>query len=150
MRTFVFRKSTPLLSFCKSFLNSEFCCQRIIELENCKSDKFDLQKLIQMCRELNNAYTKNSFFTIGILVRAIIDHVPPIFNKLNFSEVAGSYSGGKSFSDEMKNLDAFSRKIADRFLHGQIRNKEVLPTFNQVNFSNALDSLLGEIVRMLK
>ena len=85
-----------------------------------------------------------------MLVRAIIDHVPPIFNCKNFSEVGNNYAGSKSFKDAMIHLDKSSRKIADQYLHGQIRSSEVLPNATQVNFSTDLDFLLGEIVRILK
>jgi site-specific recombinase XerD len=120
------------------------------ELEACKSSKFDLQKLIQLCRELNVAYSKNAILSIGILVRVIIDHVPPIFGKTNFSEVVGSHPGGRSFREAMNTLEVYSRKVADAVLHTQIRNKEVLPTFNQVDFRSPLDMLLCEIIRLSK
>jgi len=84
-----------------------------------------------------------------MLVRAIADHIPPIFEKSTFTEVANNH-GSKSFKESMKNLDNSSRKISDSHLHTQIRKKEVLPNSNQVDFSNDLDVLLGEIYRVLK
>jgi hypothetical protein len=50
----------------------------------------------------------------------------------------------------MKNLNASSRKIADQYLHTHIRNKEVLPNEQQIDFLNDLDVLLSEIYRVLK
>jgi hypothetical protein len=50
----------------------------------------------------------------------------------------------------MEHLDKSLRKIADAHLHPQIRKKEILPNKTQVNFSNDLDVLLSEIVRILK
>ena len=50
----------------------------------------------------------------------------------------------------MVHLDSSSRKIADAFLHTQIRSKEVLPNSTQIDFSNDLDVLLSEIYRTLK
>ena len=57
--------------------------------------------------------------------------------------------GGGSFKSSMANLDNSSRKIADRHLHTHVRKKETLPTLKQVDFSNDLDVLLSEIVRIL-
>jgi hypothetical protein len=122
---------------------------RINHLQNIKNNEFDLSKLIRKCEELNIAYSTKCFFSVGMLTRAIIDHVPPIFNKNNFAEVAGSH-GSKSFRDSMVHLEKSSRKIADSFLHTHIRKKEILPTKTQVNFSSDLDVLLGEIIRILK
>lgn len=87
---------------------------------------------------------------MGILVRAVLDHVPPIFGCKRFSEVANNYSGAKSFKEAMGHLETTSRKVADSFLHIQIRKSEALPTRTQVDFRNALDMLLQEIVRVLK
>ncbi len=122
--------------------------ERIKQLRKIGKEKFDLSKLIRKCEELNIVYSTKCYFAVGMLTRAITDHIPPIFNKKSFSEVSGSY-GTKSFKDSMVHLDKSSRKIADSFLHTHIRRKEILPTKTQVNFSSDLDVLLGEIIRTL-
>jgi hypothetical protein len=84
-----------------------------------------------------------------VLTRALLDHVPPVFGVKSFSEVANNYIGGsKSFKDTMLHLDTAAKKIADGFLHTQIRRSETLPTAQQVNFGAPLDLLLAEIVRI--
>ena len=85
-----------------------------------------------------------------MILRAIIDHVPPIFGVNTFQEVGNNYKGTKSFKKGMDRLNNSLRNIADSHLHIQIRNKEDLPTFNQVNFVADLDLLLSEIVRVMK
>ena len=122
---------------------------RIAKLAEVQSGQFDLAKLIRMCEELNIAFATESYLSMAMLTRAIVDHVPPIFDKPNFGEVASNYSGPASFRKEMKNLDTTARNIADLYLHGQIRRREVLPTITQVDVSNSLDLLLGEILVIL-
>lgn len=122
---------------------------RIKELEALKNANFDISKLIRFCEELNIAFSCECYLSTAMLVRATTDHIPPIFEKNTFTEVANNH-GSKSFKDSMKNLDNSSRKISDSYLHTQIRKKEVLPNSNQVDFSNDLDVLLGEIYRVLK
>ena len=122
---------------------------RIEELKGIKSNKYDLIKLIRFCEELNIAYSYDCYLTTVIIVRSIIDHVPPIFEKNTFSEVVNN-TGSKSFKESMKILNDTSRKIADSYLHTHIRKKEVLPNVIQVDFSHNLDVLLGEIYRILK
>jgi hypothetical protein len=122
--------------------------QRIHELRQIKSPNFDLSKLIRLCEELNIAYFAGSFYTVGILVRTILDHVPPIFRASKFSEVANNYPGGKSFQAAIRHLQDSARNIADISLHTHARKKEVLPTRTQIDFRNDLDLLLGEIVRL--
>jgi len=80
----------------------------------------------------------------------MLDHIPPIFQYNKFSEVANNYGkGGKSFKESMERLENSSRKIADGYLHSQIRSKEILPNDTQVNYSNDIDLLLSEIIRLL-
>lgn len=122
---------------------------RLIELKGIKNPNHDLQVLIAKCEELNLAYKNAAYFSVAMLVRSIIDHIPPIFDKKNFSEVSSQYSN-KSFKDVMIHLEKSSRKIADSFLHNPIRRQEVLPSSKQVDFSRELDVLLGEIIRTLK
>jgi Sec-independent protein translocase protein TatA len=85
-----------------------------------------------------------------MLVRALIDHIPPIFGCKKFSEVANNYGGGtKSFRKQMEHLDNSLRNIADAVLHEHVRKKESLPTHTQIDFRADIDVLLQEIVRVL-
>lgn len=123
---------------------------RINELKSIQNENFDLNKLIRLCEELNIAYNNECFITIPLLVRTIINHIPPILNAKTFNEVMNNYSGGKSFKEAMNHLENSLRKVADLYLHMPIRKKESLPTFTQVNFSRELDLLLSEIYIKLK
>lgn len=122
---------------------------RIKELELIENSEYDLTKMLAFLREMNIAYSNNMYLSIPLLVRATIDHVPPIFKKQNFADICGSY-GSKSFKASMNNLESSLRKIADSVLHTPIRIKEDLPNKTQVNFKHDLDVLLGEIVRINK
>lgn len=123
---------------------------RIDELETIQSEKFDLNKLLQICKELNSNFREENIFSIGALVRILIDHVPPIFDFSNFNEVCSNYSGPKSFKKAMTRLNTSSRDNADLTMHTQARKTESLPTGNQVDFTTEIELLLGEIVRILK
>jgi hypothetical protein len=122
--------------------------KRIKELEKITNINYDLTRLLAILKEVNVCNKNKLKFAIPPLIRSIIDQVPPIFGKANFSEVCGSY-GSKSFKDSMVILDKNSRKIADSYLHTQIRkNESALPTETQINFKSELDVLLQEIVRI--
>lgn len=108
-----------------------------------------MTKLIKLCEEINIAHANELFLATAMLLRAILDHVPPIFSKASFKEVASEY-GGKSFKATMDHLENGARKIADSHLHVQIQKKEVLPTSLQVNFSQHLDVLLAEVIAILQ
>ena len=124
---------------------------RLAELCAIQSLEFDLSRLVRYCEELNTNNERDCFLSTAMLVRAILDHVPPIFGCQNFAEVVNNYSAGnRSFRQSMEHLNNSLRKIADAHLHTQIRKSEILPNRTQVNFSSDLDVLLAEIVRVLK
>ena len=121
---------------------------RLDELRYVESNDFDLSKLIRLCEELNTVFQHENYLSVAMLVRAILDHVPPIFGYKTFIEVVNNY-GGKSLKKSLQNLQNSSRNIADAHLHEPIRQKESLPNETQVDFRNDLDVLLAEIVRIL-
>lgn len=92
---------------------------RIQELKAIKSRRVDLTKLIRLCEEINITHANSLNLATAILLRAILDHIPP-YPEASFKEVASGY-GGKSFKDTMQHLDNGARKIADSHLHVQIR-----------------------------
>jgi hypothetical protein len=124
--------------------------ERIKELAEIQMPKFSTTKLIRMLRELNVAYNNDAHFAVGILVRAVIDHVPPIFGCVSFAEVVNNYKGTKSFKSAMRRLNDSLRNLADSYLHVQIRKIESLPTMNQVDFRAELDALLSEVSRVMQ
>lgn len=121
---------------------------RIDELRALPRAAWDLTRLVRMLEELNDAYERGNFQTVPMLVRAIKDHVPPIFGESNF---AGVYNNStKSLKGNLERLENSLKHIADGQLHMQIRSSEVLPTDSQVDFRSDLAVLLAEIVRRLK
>lgn len=122
--------------------------KRIEELKelNLEPLKYDLSKTIQICHEMNNTYSSESYYALAALQRMLIDHVPPLFGFKSFSEVT-SQCGSKSFQKHMVHLDKSLRNISDSFLHQQVRKSESLPNEVTINFSSAIDELLAEISR---
>lgn len=121
--------------------------RRIRQLKNIQNGNFDLSRLLILCDELNDNASRNNISTI-LLVRTILDHVPPIFGFNTFKEVSNNFATTASIKSSLQHLENSSRTIADTHLHTPIRKKEVLPTKTQVNFSQDLDVLLAEIVRI--
>ena len=122
---------------------------RLDELRSITSSDWDLRRLICMCEELNKAFSASSFHATAMLVRAITDHVPPIFGAASFAEYASSMVS-KSHKSSMERLSRSLRDIADGALHVQIRKREALPASTQVDFRAELDVLLAEVARALR
>lgn len=125
--------------------------KRIEELRqlNLELNKYDLSKVIQICHEMNNTYSNESYYALASLQRMLIDHIPPLFGFKSFSEVSSQY-GSKSFKKHMVHLDKSLRNISDSFLHQHIRKLESLPTEVTINFSSAIDELIAEISQLNK
>ncbi len=125
---------------------------RMSEMLSISNPSYDLKKLIQLCKELNIANKNATLYTKAALVRAICDHVPPIFNLKNFDEVASNYKSernAQSFKGATKRLYDFFKHVADSAMHSQVRKKESLPTIEQLDFRRELDCLLQEVCRLL-
>ncbi|MFA6422224.1 MAG: hypothetical protein WCV92_02405 [Candidatus Buchananbacteria bacterium] len=121
---------------------------RIAELRSISNSSFDLKKLIRLSEELNLCFNNKMYYGAGILLRAILDHIPPVFNKPNFSSVASQ--SGRSLKPIFERLDNSAKDIADHIVHSQISASESLPNDTQVDFRQDLDKLLEEICRKLK
>lgn len=123
---------------------------RIVQLAEIKHPDFDFTRLIALLHELNSARRNNNYLSIAFLVRAVIDHIPPVFGFNTFIEVANNYKASASLKRQMVNLQKSLRNVADAYLHEAIRSHEDLPHYAQVDFSAALDHVLGEVARVLK
>lgn len=99
--------------------------KRIEELKTLSNNKFDFSRLIRLCEEINDTYSRGNFLSVGMIGRTILHHIPPIFNLPSFDEVTNNYGGpkeNKSFKKNMSHLNESLKNIADGFLHTQ--NKE--------------------------
>lgn len=140
------RKRDKKFSKNDNFIDSN----RLRGLKKISSANFDLSRLLRMCGELNDNFLRKNYISSILLIRAILDHIPPIFGFKTFFEVTNNSKCEKSIKDSFQHLESSSRKIADGYLHIPIRKKETLPTYTQVKFTQDLDVLLGEIIRILK
>lgn len=133
----------------KNVLDEFVSDQRIEQLRSIKHVEFDLTRLIRLCEELNLSHQNQCYLSIAMILRTIINHIPPVFRLKTFQQVVNNYRGGKSFLELMDRLDGSLRKISDSHLHKTISKKEVLPEFTQVNFRAELDALLSEVIAVL-
>lgn len=117
----------------------------INQLINIKNPNFDLSKLAQFLKELNINYKLGNYLSSILILRAIINHVPPIFGFKTFSEVVAQAT--KSTKSILQKLEDDARPIADLHSHMTIRKKEVLPTKQQIEpYKSSLEILLQEII----
>jgi hypothetical protein len=121
---------------------------RIEELASVQPAKFDVSRLVRLCEELNLCFSHHCFHAVAFITRAILDHIPPVFGFKTFKEVANNYSGGKSVRAIASQLEDVSRKVSDVLLHMPMSDSEILPTLQQVDVRQQLDTVLGEVIRI--
>jgi hypothetical protein len=99
--------------------------------------------------ELNRSYNMGNYFARAMLTRGVLNHVPPVFGKASFGEVANNYSGGRrSFKETMHQLETQLGKLPTLICTCRSGKRKTLPAAQQVNFAPQLDVLLSEIVRI--
>lgn len=123
---------------------------RLAELRALKNKQWDVTRLVRLCEELNSANENECLMSVAMLVRAVLDHIPPLFGCNTFTEVSNNVGVAKSFKGSMQHLDQSLRNVADSFLHQKIRARESQPTAPQVDFRADLDVLLAEVIRLLR
>jgi hypothetical protein len=91
----------------------------VLEAKNSAS-AWKLDKLIGLLRELNSNFADEHPYACHALLRAIIDHVPPIFHLPNIEQVANNHSWPTTADkDYIKKLSNFKTQSHD-VLHRQI------------------------------
>lgn len=121
----------------------------IEKLEGGPTHAFDLTKLLGYCREINSSFQDENVVACLLLMRTVLNHVPPIFGHATFAQVTAN--AGKSLRDNFEYLDRGLRKLADLYAHQPIRNREQYPTKNQVEpFRPQFEILLHEVFNRLK
>lgn len=68
---------------------------RLVELRSLTSSDLDFRKLVRMCEEINLAYRMECYYATAMLIRGLLDHVPPVFGYKTFSEVANNMDTGQ-------------------------------------------------------
>lgn len=127
-------------------ISGNFVDPHIIEQLRLVEDfQFDLSKIIRFCEELNSSFNASNYLATALLIRALINHIPPIFGHNTFDQVISQVT--KSRRELFKPLNEVARSVADLHTHDVIRHKEVLPTKNQLEpFKANLEFLLQEVL----
>jgi len=127
-------------------LNAAFVAPQLLAaLRAAERKTFDYAKLIRFCEELNDAYRRGHYLTSALLIRAVMNHVPPIFGQTTFAAVVAHAT--RSIKPMLERLEKEARPIADLHTHYLIRAKEPLPTRIQIEpYKGCFELLMNEIV----
>jgi hypothetical protein len=105
--------------------------------------RLDCTKLLTLINELNDNQSRGNAYAAHALVRAILDHVPPILNCKSFAEVANNYPWTQTDKKYAKRLLDFKLQ-GDDALHRQICEKTDLIEIHDLPPRTWLNRLLQE------
>ncbi|OGK13477.1 hypothetical protein A3A93_01470 [Candidatus Roizmanbacteria bacterium RIFCSPLOWO2_01_FULL_38_12] len=111
-----------------------------------KTGYFNYQKLITLIEELNFNYSNKKTYSACMVLRAILDHVPPLLDKDDFSSMVNNHIWGNEKSSRrkaVKELLTF-RNIPDDVLHNQITDKSDVIDFTYLPSKFSVNVLLKE------
>jgi hypothetical protein len=116
----------------------------IERLSAARSSKLDLTCLVRMCREINSSVSHGNIVATALLMRAVLNYVPPVFGHETFPQVLANI--GRSLKESFDHLENGLRKIADFHTHRRIGATDSYPSIAQVEpFKPQFELLLHEV-----
>lgn len=111
-----------------------------------KSNTFNFEKLISLIEEINFNFAHDKIYATSMILRAILDHIPPLLGKTNFEEVVSQHNWGSQKSSKRRGVKTLLdfRNIPDDVLHSQISNKKDILDMTYLPNKFAINTLLQE------
>lgn len=131
--------------------NPSYVDQGIIAAVEAKqaTSAWKCDKLLSLIAELNDSYAHQNPHAAHAMLRAILDHVAPLFGFTDFARVADNHGWGTTDTGYMKQLASFKAQ-ADDALHRQIsRQKAQLLRIDDLPARRAANRLLKECAGLL-
>jgi len=123
--------------------------QRINKLSQISSTDVDFEFLSRLCREINSCFAQGHVLATLLLMRTILNYVPPVFGHDTFAQVVAQ--SGRSLKQSFDHLENGLRKIADFQTHRQLRNSDLYPTMAQVEpYKPQFELLIDEVMERVK
>ncbi len=130
----------------RKLLTIPFVDETIIEeIQNLEFPGLDTKKLIRFCEELNTCYMSGNYISCLLLIRAVMNHIPPVFGFTKFEQVAAQ--SAKSVKKSFQILQDNARALSDLHNHMPMRSREPIPTRSQVEpYRASFEILMHEII----
>jgi hypothetical protein len=95
------------------------------------TDRFDRSKLLRLIEELNDNCVRGNGHAAHALLRAILDHVPPLLGSADFAAAVNNYKWNRTDRSYIRKLLDFKLQ-ADDVLHRQISSRADLLSLDDV------------------
>ncbi|MGW9439605.1 hypothetical protein [Streptomyces sp. NPDC055607] len=124
----------------------------LAELEDAaQGTRWKVHKLLALCRELNSNFAAENPYSCAVLIRAITDHIPPVFGYgKDFAKVVGQHSfssqANRDHASHLKN----TKSIGNDILHRQIDHSIPAMTMYDLPEPIRLSAVLYEVAHVLR
>lgn len=113
-----------------------------------QASRWNCEKLLRFSEELNACFALQHRYACHMLIRAILDHVPPLFGHSSFDSVASEYAWPRTDRRYMIQLRQFKAQ-ADDALHRQISSQADVLTLDDLPPAPAVNRLLVRCASLL-
>ncbi|MFF4963251.1 hypothetical protein ACFY2Z_41025 [Streptomyces sp. NPDC001222] len=104
--------------------------------------------MVQLLRELNSNFAAGNPYSCLALLRAVLDHVPPVLGMPDFKQAASNFKWGQTDGGYARMLRD-SRMLGDDALHRQISRKPGLLDMEDVPHRRYLNRVLSHVIDAL-
>ncbi|MEU3282432.1 hypothetical protein [Streptomyces antibioticus] len=110
-----------------------------------------VHKLIALCQGLNDAYKAGNPYVCAAMIRAVMDHIPPVFGHKDFKVVANQHTFMTQRTDKIHALKLVDFKdISDDGMHRQIGSSVPVLTMDNIPQPIRLNAMLQELLTILR
>ncbi|WP_129306566.1 hypothetical protein [Streptomyces sp. L2] len=112
--------------------------------------KWKVHKLIALCQGLNDAYKAGNPYVCAAMIRAVMDHIPPVFGQPDFKQVASQHTFKMKQTDKAHaQFLANYKTIGDDVMHRPIGLSVPVITMDDIPTPIRLNAVLREMVTLL-
>jgi hypothetical protein len=120
----------------------------ISKIEQSNGSRLNVVHLVRVLREINSSFAHGNVVGTVLLMRAVLNHVPPVFGYQSLEQVVANV--GRSLKDSYSHLEDGLRKIADFHTHKRIDQTDTYPSRAQVEpYKPQFEVLLQNVLAAL-
>jgi hypothetical protein len=110
--------------------------------------KLNYSRLVVLLGEINSSWNNGNYNAVALLIRTVMNHIPPAFGFKKFEKVANNPNFISSVNKALGTLQNSMKHLADIIAHEQISEKEPRSISGvEVDCRQSLKLLLDEILR---
>ncbi|MFE2165434.1 hypothetical protein ACFXB3_10240 [Streptomyces sp. NPDC059447] len=110
-----------------------------------------VHKLVALCQGLNAAYEAGNPYVCAAMIRAILDHIPPLFGQSDFKQVAAQHPFAMQRTDKAHaQALAGSKSIGDDVMHRPIGPSVPVVSMGDIPEPVRLNAVLLELLALLQ